>query len=434
MKTILKSKLRIGGAIGCLLLVVMFITLGRTKGKVTAPPASPLEVEVVTVEQKDVPIYSEWIGTLDGAVNADIKSQVTGYLMTKDYTEGAFVKKGQLMFEIDPRPFQASVDQAKGELAKAQGQLGQAEAQLQQAQANLAQAEANQRKTQLDADRYTQLIQTGVVSRQEYDNAAQANLAAIAAVKAAEAGVNTARAGIEAARSQVKAAEAAVQTAELNLGFTRVVAPIDGIAGVATVQVGNLVNPQNPNSPPLTTVSTVDPIKVYFTLGEQEYLNYSRRAPIQSKWGAGDGRLELELVLSDGTTYPQKGRFFVADRQVDQKTGAIRIAGLFPNPGNTLRPGQYAKVRAVTSTKNGALLVPQRAVTELQGSYRVAVVGADNKVSIRPVKVGDRVGLLWVIEEGLQAGERVVAEGTQKVMPDAVVNPKPLATPLASAK
>jgi len=434
MKTILKSKLRMGGAVGCLLLVVMLITLGPSKGKVTAPPATPPEVEVVTVEQKDVPIYSEWIGTLDGTVNADIKAQVTGYLLTKDYTEGSFVKKGQLLFEIDPRPFQASVDQANGELAKAQGQLGQAEAQLQQTQASLAQAEANQAKTQLDADRYTQLIQTGVVSRQEYDNAVQVNRAAIANVNAAEAGVNTARAGIEAARSQIKAAEAAVRTADLNLGFTRIVAPIDGIAGVATVQVGNLVNPQNPTSPPLTTVSTVDPIKVNFTLGEQEYLNYSRRSPIQSKWGAGDSSLELELVLADGTTYPQKGRFFVANRQVDEKTGAILIAGLFPNPGNTLRPGQYAKVRAVTSTKNGALLVPQRAVTELQGSYRVAVVGADNKVSIRTVQVGDRVDALWVIEEGLQPGERVVAEGTQKVRPDAVVNPRPLARLSTSAQ
>jgi membrane fusion protein, multidrug efflux system len=273
-----------------------------------------------------------------------------------------------------------------------------------------------------------------VVSRQDYDNATQVNLANIATVKAAEAGVNTARATIESARSQIKASEATLKTAELNLGFTRITAPIDGIAGVTTVEVGNLVSPQNPNSPPLTTVSTVDPIKVYFTLDEQEYLKYSRRTPIESKWGAGAGRLELELVLADGTTYPRQGRFFVADRQVDQKTGAIRIAGLFPNPGNTLRPGQYAKVRAVTSTKNGALLVPQRAVTELQGSYRVAVVGADNKVSIRALKVGDRVGRLWVIEEGLQPGERVVAEGVQKVRPDAVVNPKPLAAPLASGQ
>jgi membrane fusion protein (multidrug efflux system) len=434
MKTILKHKLGIGGAIVCLMFAGLFIAHARSKGKLAPPPAKPPEVEVVAVEQKDVPIYTEWIGTLDGTVNADIKAQVTGYLLTKDYLEGSLVKKGQLMFQIDPRPFQAALDQAKGELAKAQGQLGQAEAQFHQAQAQLAQAEANQVKTQLDADRYTQLVKSGVASRQDYDNAVQANLAAIANDKAAEAGVDTAQASIEAARSQVKAAEAAVQTAQLNLGFTRIIAPIDGIAGVATVEVGNLVNPQSPSNPPLTTVSTLDPIKVNFTLGEQDYLNYSRGNPIQSKWGTDGSKLELELVLADGTTYPLKGRFSIADRQVDQKTGAIRIAGLFPNPGNRLRPGQYGRVRAVTSTKNGALLVPQRAVTELQGSYGVAVVGADNKVSIRPVKVGDRIGPLWVIEEGLQPGERVVAEGTQKVRPDAVVNPKPLAAPLASAQ
>jgi membrane fusion protein (multidrug efflux system) len=305
---------------------------------------------------------------------------------------------------------------------------------LQQAQAQLAQAQANQGKTQLYADRYTQLIETGVVSRQDYDNTIQANLAAIAAVKAAEAGVTTAQAGIDSAGSQVKASEAALKTAELNLGFTRLTAPIDGIAGVVTVEVGNLVSPQNPNSPPLTTVSAVDPIKVNFTLSEQEYLNYSRRNSIQNRWGPDDSKLELELVLADGTTHPQKGRFYMADRQVDQKTGAIRLAALFPNPGNTLRPGQYAKVRAVTSTTKGALLVPQRAVTELQGSYGVAVVGADNKVNIRSVKVGDRVGPLWVIEEGLLPGESVVAEGTQKVRPDALVNPKPIATLSASAR
>ena len=432
MKTILKPSQRISGAIGCLMLVVLLMALACSKSKVPMPPPSPPEVEVVAVEQKDVPIYSEWIGTLEGTVNADVRSQVTGYLVAKDYSEGSFVKKGQLMFEIDPRPFQAALDQAKGELASAQGQLGQAEAQVQQAQAQVAQAEADQAQAQRDANRYTLLIETGVASRQQYDNAVQTNLAAAATFGAAEAGVNTARAGVESAHSQVKAAEAVVRAAELNLGFTRITAPIDGIAGAATVQVGDLVSTQNnPNSPPLTTVSTVDPIKVYFTLSEQEYFNYSRRTPIQNQWGAGGAK--LELVLSDGITYPQKGRFFVADRQVDQKTGAIRMAGLFSNPGNTLRPGQSAKIRALANTKKGALLVPQRAVTELQVGYCVAVVGADNQVSLRHVKVGDRLGLLLVIEEGLQPGERVVAEGTQNVRPDAFVNPKPFAGPLASA-
>lgn len=430
--TQMKRKLA-GTAALAWIIVALLAAAGCSKARATAPPPSAPEVEVVQVEQKDVPIYNEWTGTLDGLVNADIKSQVTGYLMTKDYAEGSFVKKGQLMFEIDPRPFQATLDQAKGELAKAQGQLGQADAQLQQAQAQLAQAEANQGKTQLDADRYTKLVKTGVATQQDYDNAVQANLAAQANVKAAEAGVKTARAGIESARSQVKASEAAVRTAELNLGFTHITAPIDGIAGVAAVQVGNLVNPLNPNSPALTTISSVDPIRVWFTAGEQEYLN-TIRGLIGNGRGSATNKIELELLLSDGTTYPHKGQFSMADRSVDQKTGAIKLAGVFPNPGNILRPGEYGRVRAIISTKAGALLVPQRAVTELQGSYRVAVVGPDNQVSIRPVRVGERVGSMWIIEEGLKAGESVVAEGTQKVRPDMAVTPKPFTVSTAESK
>jgi RND family efflux transporter MFP subunit len=416
------------------LVVALFAAAACSKARATAPPPSAPEVEVAVVEQRDVPIYNEWIGTLDGLVNADIKSQVTGYLLTKDYTEGSFVKKGQLMFEIDPRPFQAALDQAKGELAKSQGQLGQADAQLQQAQAQLAQAEANQGKTQLDADRYTKLVKTGVGTQQDYDNAVQANLAAKANVKAAEAGIKTARAGIESARSQVKASEAAVRTAELNLGFTRILAPIDGIAGVAAVQVGNLVNPLNPNAQALTTISSVDPIRVWFTAGEQEYLNTIRGLIIANGRASAANKIELELLLSDGTVYPQRGQLYMADRSVDQKTGAIKLAGLFPNPGNVLRPGEYGRVRAIISTKAGALLVPQRAVTELQGSYRVAVVGPDNKISIRPVKVGERVGSMWIIEDGLKVGESVVAEGTQKVRPDMAVTPKPFTASTAESK
>src|SRR2546426_5991367 len=411
MRAMLRHKIPISVAI-CLIVVVLFVVLSRSKTKGTAQAAAPLpEVAVAEVEQQDVPIYSEWIGTLDGMVNAEIKAQVSGYLLKQDYTEGSYVKKGQLLFEIDPRPFQAVLDQAKGDLAKAEGQLlqaggqlAQANSQLLQSEAQRTQAEANQGKTQLDVDRYMPLAKEKAITDQELDNAVQANLVAKAQVKAADAGVETAKAaivaakaGVESAKATVQAARATVQTAELNLGFTRIFSPIDGIAGIAQAQVGNLIQPNNPNSGALTTVSTVDPIKVYFTLSEQEYLNYTRRNSIQSKWNAADRKLELELVLSDGTTHPQKGRFFVADRQIDQKTGAIRMAGLFPNPGNLLRPGQYARVRAVTSTKYGALLVPQRAVNELQGSYRVAVVGADNKVSLRPVKVGDRVGSLWVI-------------------------------------
>jgi membrane fusion protein, multidrug efflux system len=420
---LLKHKLVIGGTL-CVIVIALLVAVSGSRGKDAAPSSSPPlpGVEVAEVEQQDVPIHSEWIGTLDGMVNAEIRAQVAGYLRTQRYTEGSFVKQGQLLFEIDPRPFQAALDQARGEFAKAEGQVTQANGQLSQASAQLLQAEANQGKTQLDVDRYTPLAKQKAVTDQELDNAVQGNHAAKAQVEAARAGVETAKAAIVAARAAVEAARAAVAKAELDLGFTRITSPIDGIAGIAQAQVGNLINP---TSGALTTVSTVDPIKVYFTLSEQEYLNHARRNPTRGAWEPAGKKLELELVLADGTTYPQKGRFFVADRQVDQKTGAIKLAGVFPNPGNILRPGQYGRVRAVTTMKVGALLVPQRSVSELQGGYRVAVVGSDNKVSIRPIKVGDRVGKMWVIEEGLKPGERVVAEGIQKVRPDAVVNPIP---------
>jgi RND family efflux transporter MFP subunit len=395
-----------------------------TRAKDPAAPPPP-NVEVVQVEQRDVPIYSEWIGTLDGMVNAEIRAQVSGYLLRQVYREGSFVKQGQLLFQIDPRPFQAALEQARGDLAKAKAQLAQAEGQLLQAQAQLAQAEANQGKTQLDVDRYAPLAKEKAITSQELDNAVQANLAAKAQVKASSAGVETANAAIISAKATIAAAEASVTTAQLNLGFTKITSPIDGIAGLAQAQVGNLVNP---TSGAITTVSTLDPIRVYFTPTEREYLNFIRTNPTQSQRDAAGRRLELELVLVDGTIYPKKGRFYVADRQIDQMTGAIRLAGIFPNPGNTLRPGQFGRIRAVTAMRPGALLIPQRAVSELQGSYRVAVVGGDNKVNIRPVKVGNRVDSLWIIEDGLQAGERVIAEGIQKVRPDMVVNPKPFAS------
>ncbi len=426
----------------------ILIVVGRSNKPAQAAPP-PLEVEVVKVEQKNVPIYSEWVGTTDGMVNADIKAQVTGYLLRQDYKEGSFVKKGQLLFEIDPRPFQAALDQASGQLAQFQGQLeqansqvtqteaqlAQANSQLSQAQAQLAQAEANQVKTQLDVNKYAPLAEQKAVTQQDYDNAIQANVVAKAQVQAAKAGVEAARAQLRVANAQIGTAKAAtatakgqvenaratVKTAELNLSFTRIISPIDGIAGIAQAQVGNLIST---TSSPLTTVSTVDPIKVYFTLGEQEYLRFTKHNLIDAQSSASVAQLELELVLSDGTVYPHEGTFFFADRQVDPKTGAIRLAGVFLNPGNVLRPGQYGRVRAVTSTKEEALLVPQRAVAELQGSYQVAVVGPDNKVSIRAVKVGDRVDNMWIIEEGLKPGESVVAEGTQKVRPGVTVNPK----------
>ena len=431
------------------LITVALFTAARSNKPAHAAPR-PLEVEVVQVALQDVPVYSEWIGTTDGMVNADIKAQVTGYLLRQDYKEGSFVTKGQLLFEIDPRPFQAELDQAKGQLAQFQGQLEQANSQVAQseaqvaqansnvleAEARLAQAQANHVKTQLDVDKYRPLAEQKAVTQQEYDNAAQANVASQAQVKAAEAGVEAARAGLRAANAQTRTAKAAiatvkgqienakatVRTAELNLGFTRIIAPIDGIAGIAQAQVGDLINTQ---SAPLTTVSTVDPIKVYFNLSEQEYLNFTRRNLIAAQDGSSVAQVELELVLADGTTYPRKGSFYFADRQVDPKTGAIRLAGVFLNPGNVLRPGQYGRVRAVTSNKSDAVLVPQRAITELQGSYQVAVVGHGNQIEIRNVRVGDRDGASVIIEDGLKVGESVVVEGLQRVKPGVLVNPKP---------
>ncbi len=366
-----------------------------------APP--PPTVEVAQVEQKDVPIYGEWIGTLDGFTNADVRAQVSGYLLRQGYQEGAFVKKGQLLFEIDPRPFQAALDQAEGQLA--------------QATANLANAVAVQGRTQLDVERYTPLAKEQAASQQDLDNAVQNNLAAKATVATAEA--------------QIKTSQAAVETAKINLDFTRLVAPIDGIAGQALLQVGALVSP---SSGTVTSVSTVDPIKAYFTVSESEYLDWNKRFPTQTSREAADKSLRLQLILADGSTYPQEGTFYFADRQVNVSTGAIRIAGLFPNPGNILRPGGYGKVRTAVRVQKGALLVPQRAVTELQGAFEVAVVDSENKVSIRTVTPGERVGSDWIITTGLKPGERVVAEGVQKVRPGAQVNPKPYVPANATAE
>jgi RND family efflux transporter MFP subunit len=381
-------------------------------------------VEVVEVQQKDVPIYGEWIGTLDGLVNADIKAQVSGYLLEQAYKEGTFVKKGQLLFQIDQRPFQAIVDQTEAQLAQAQGQLEQARAQQLQAEAQVSVAEANQRRTQLDVDRYTPLAQQQAITQQDLDNATENNLAAKAQVQSATAQVATAKAQIIAANAAVQSARAAVETARINLGFTHLTSPIDGIPGIAELQVGALVSP---SSPKITTVSTLDPIKLYFTVSEQEYLDFHRRYSTPDSLDAERKNLRFELILADGTIYPRHGTFDFADREVDVRTGAIRVAALFPNPGNSLRPGQYARVRFSTRTNEGALLVPQRAVTELQGSYQIAVVGGDNKVNIRLVTVGDKVGNQWIVSSGLKPGEEVIAEGVQKVRQGIQVNPKPLA-------
>ena len=396
----------------------------RSKPKLQQPVAPG--VEVVQVIQKDVPVYREWIGTLDGMVNAEIKAQVTGYLMKQVYTEGSVVTAGQPLFEIDPRPFQAALDQAKATLAQAEGRLAEANSQLLEAQAQVLRSEANQGRTQLDVNRYTPLAKAGGVTEQDLDNAVQANLAAKAELEAAKAKVETGKASIVSAKAAVAAGKAAVVTAELNLGFTKIVSPIAGIAGIANAQIGNLVNAGGDR---LTTVSTMDPIKVYFTASEQAYLRYLRANPNPTERQAHTLQLDLELVLADGNVYPRRGRILFVDREVDPKTGAIRLAGVFPNPANELRPGQYGRVRAVTEIRKNALLVPQRAVIELQGGYQVAVVGSGNKVSIRPVKVGDRSGSMWVIEEGLKPGETVVAEGLQRVRPNIVVNPKPFVSP-----
>jgi len=384
--------------------------------------ASIPDVEVVEVHQKDVPIYGEWIGTLDGLVNADIKAEVSGYLLEQAYQEGTLVKKGQLLFQIDPRPFQAVLDQAEGQLAQARAQLEQSGAQLMQAEAQVAVAEANQQRTQLDVDRYTPLAQQQAITQQDMDNATQNNLAAKAQLQAAKAQVETARAQIIAANAAVQSTKGAVETATINLGFTRLTSPIEGIPGIAQQQVGALVSPA---SPVITTVSTIDPIKVYFTASEQEYLDFTRRFPTQESRLADLAHRELELILADGSIYPRTGKFYFADRQVDVRTGAIRLAGLFPNPGNSLRPGQYGRVRMSTRIRQGALLVPQRAVTDLQGTRQVAVVDGNNTVKIHAVTLGETVGSQWIVNDGVKAGERVIVEGVQKARQGMQVKPKP---------
>jgi len=342
-----------------------------------APPGAPT-VEVVSVAQRDVPVYMEWIGSLDGNVNAVIRPQVTGYLIKQNYREGDLVKQGQPLFEIDPRTFEAAVAEAKGQVAK-----------------NAAQHET----TRANLARIKPLAAVNAVSQKDLDDSVGANLAA---------------------KAQLDAAEASLQTAKLNLAFTKITSPVTGIAGIAKAQIGDLLSPSMATE--LTTVSTVDPIKVYFNLSEREYLKIANAAIAA---GSKPENVPLELFLVDGSLYPHPGKVAVLNRQVDTTTGTFKVAALFPNPNNLLRPGQYGKVRATMSVDKGAMLVPQRAVTEIQGRYVVAVVGADNKVDIRPVTVGERVGTEWVISKGLQPGEQVIVEGTQKARPGATVTPKP---------
>jgi membrane fusion protein, multidrug efflux system len=343
------------------------------KEQKAAPP--PPVVEVGDVIQKDVPISSEWVGTTDGIVNATIRAQVQGYLIKQNYREGDIVRKGQVLFEIDPRTFQAALEQAQGQLAAQQALWDTTKANLK---------------------RIRPLAEQNAVSQKDLDDATGAE---------------------QAAHAAVIAAQAVVDKAKLDLGFTKITSPVGGIAGIAKAQIGNLVGPGATEE--LTTVSTVDPIKVYAQISEQEYLRFAENRQKSGQRGP------IELILADGTVYPYKGEFAFADRQVDVRTGTIKVATLFPNPGNLLRPGQFAKVRAVTDMRKGALLVPQRAVAEIQGRYLVAVIGPHNKVDIRPVQVAEQVGSDWIIAKGLKPGEKVVAEGIQKVKQGQVVAPKP---------
>jgi len=362
-----------------LALVLATAVLAVGCGKTNAAPAIPVpEVEVASVIQQDVPIVSEWVATLDGYVNAQIQPQVTGYIIRQMYKEGSVVRKGQILFHIDPQPFQAVLDQANAQVAQAQAQLA---------------------KTAMDVDRDTPLAKERAIAQSQLDNDIQAN---------------------RAAKAAVKAAQAQVEQAQLSLEFTEVKSLVDGMAGIAQVQIGNLVNPTTV----LTSVSKLNPIKAYFSISEQEYIHFADRINADAQKETPSSGPPFELILADGSVYPYKGTGLLANRQVDVSTGSIQIVCSFPNPQNFLRPGQFGRLRAAPEVRRGALLVPQKAVSELQGSYQVAVVGADNKVSIRAVKAGDRVGPMWIVEGGVKPGEQVVVEGLQKVQNGATVKIK----------
>jgi len=360
-------------------LLLATVVLAAGCGSPEAAPSIPSpEVEAATVIEKDVPIYSEWVATLDGYVNAQIQPQVTGYVIRQTYKEGSFVRKGQILFQIDPRPFQALLDQANAQLAQAQAQLG---------------------KTQMDVDRDTPLAKERAIAQSQLDNDIQAN---------------------QAGKAAVKAAEAQVEQARLNLEFTAVKSLVDGMSGIAQVQIGNLVNPTTV----LTSVSQINPIKAYFSISEQEYIHFADRINAETQKDIPSNGPPFELILADGSVYPHKGTGLLTNRQVDVTTGSIQVVCSFLNPQNFLRPGQFGRLRAAPEIIHAALLVPQKAVSELQGSYQLAVVGPDNKVSIRAVTVGDRVGPLWIVESGVKAGELVVVEGLQKLQNGATVKIK----------
>ena len=386
-----------------LLLVLAVVCGGCRKEEMAVTPPAPV-VEVIKVQQKDVPVYREWVGALDGSINAVIRPQVTGYLVRQNYREGQVVKKGQILFEIDPRTFQATVNQTQASLEQAKG--------------TLAIQEANAATASADLARVRPLAAKNAVSKKDLDDAVGRDLAARASVEAARAGVAVAAANLEKAR--------------LDLGFTKIASPVDGIAGIAKTQLGNLVSPSMQDE--LTSVSTLDPIKVYINVSEQEYLeSRESRAKLSDT--------PLQLILADGSVYPFPGEFALSDRQVDPTTGTFKVGALFPNTDNLLRPGQYGRVRALITMKKGALLVPQRAVGLLQGKHLMAVVDAKNTVDVRLVQVGEQIGSDWVIDKGLQPGDTVVVEGLQKVRPKMTVAPKPYspaaqqpASPLPSKK
>src|SRR5271157_1148545 len=399
-----------------LAVAALFLAGCGEKKQAAAPP--PPDVEVVQVTQEDVPITRDWVGTLDGLVNAQIVAQVSGILLKQEYANGSYVTKGTELFQIDPRPFQAALDQAQGQLQQAQGKLAQAQGQL-------AEAVAQQGKTQLDVNRYTPLAKESAISQQELDDAVQNNLAAQASVEANKA-------NIDAAKANIDAAKAAVYNAQINLGFTKIVSPVDGVAAIATAQVGNLVSPQ---SGALTTVSTINPILANINPSEEQYLNTVKASgSTPGAMNAVTGKLDFRLTLANGTTFPHIGKMWAVNREVGLTTGTILVQISFPNPDNVLRPGGFGMVSSVVTVQKGALLIPQRAVSDVQGTYLVAVVGANNKVSIVPVKVGTKFGLLWVIDDGLKTGDRVVAEGIQKVKDGTEINPKPYSPDIEKAR
>jgi RND family efflux transporter MFP subunit len=365
------------GFIGATLLLS---SLGCSNSSVRASTPTPAEVEVAPVIQQDVSVQGEWVGTLEGYVNAQISPQVSGYLIRRDYHEGAFVKKDQVLFEIDPRPFQAVLDQARGQLAQAEAQMANAD---------------------LNVKRDIPEAEVHAISQSQLDTDTQA---------------------LRAAKAAVEADQAAVEQATINLGYTKVVSLVDGIAGINTIQVGNLVGPTTV----LTAVSQVSPIKVYFPISEQEYLRMADGgSPGSVDFVAHASRIPLQLTLADGSIYPHPGRIIFADRQVNMQTGTIQIVGEFPNSRSLLRPGQYARIQASTGKLTGALLVAQAAVSQTQGSYQIAVVGSDNRVQLRSVQVGPRVDTLWVITKGLNPGERVMVVGADKTKDGELVNAKP---------